>query len=1002
MPSANLSPPVKATVTKFLHLFTNQLTIYHNYPRLLRSCKDLKSLLQIHAHILISGVKLDDFTYTQLVNSYSLFRKCGSARLVFDSAVKPSVILWNSMIRAYTKSNLNREALNLYNKMLEKGAEPDKYTFTFVLKACTGTHNLEEGIKIHHKIALKKLESDVYIGTGLIDMYCKLGNATIARDLFDKMPVLDVVAWNAMIAGFSQSKESYEALRFFRNMQLAGLEPNSVSVLNLLPSISQLWNILLCKAIHGFVVRRAFPSAVSNGLIDTYSKCGQVDIARLVFDQIVDRDDVSWGTMMAGYVHNGSFLETLDLFDSLKSADWKLNQVSAMSALSAAAEVRDLDKGKEIHDYATQERIDSDVAVATSLMSMYAKCGESEKAKQLFKGIPSKDIVAWSAIIAAFSQTGHSVEALSLFREMQEGNNKANRITIMSVLPACAELSSINPGKSLHCYVIKSDIGLDVSTGTALVSMYAKCGYFNQAQLLFNRMQDKDVVTWNALINGYAQIGDANHAMEMFHQLRLAGYLPDSGTMVGVLPSCVLMDALQEGTCIHGHIIKSGFIADPHVKNALIDMYAKCRDLSTAEQLFNETEFTKDEVTWNILIAGYMQNGRANDAISSFHMMRLENLQPTLITIVSILPAAAYLAAIRKGMSLHAFVIKIGFETHVLVGNCLIDMYAKCGRLECSEEFFSSMCNRDTVSWNVMLAGYAVHGLGDPAVALFSQMLENCNEVDSVSFLSVLSACRHGGLIEEGRNIFHSMGSKHQIEPGLEHYACMVDLLGRAGQLDEAWDFVQSMAMPPDAAVWGALLGACRLHSNIKLGEIALNHLVKLEPQNPAHHVVLSNIYAQSGRWGEVGKTRMTMNSLGLMKTPGCSWVEIKNKVHAFRVGDQTHPQIKDISLLWDDLLQKMEKMGYIPDTSSILQNVEEEEKELFLFGHSERLAIAFALLNTEPGLPIQIVKNLRVCPDCHTTTKFISKITERKIIVRDATRFHHFESGACSCKDYW
>ncbi|OVA16868.1 Pentatricopeptide repeat [Macleaya cordata] len=858
------------------------------------------------------------------------------------------------------------------------------------------------GVQIHREIARKGIESDVFVGTGLVDFYSKLGKIGLAREVFDKIPELDVVAWNAMIAGFSQSLEPFEALGFFLKMQLAGIEPNSVSLLNLFPAISQLSSILLCRSIHGFIIRRKFSSRVSNGLIDMYSKCGDVDFARRVFDRMCGRDDGSWGTMMAGFVHNSCFVEALELFDGLKRENLKLNQVSAVSALSAAGEIRDFEKGKEIHDYSVRAGIDSDILVATPLMTMYAKCGELEKAKQTFEGIPRKDIVAWSAIIAAFVQTGHPKEALSLFRDMQRGNLKPNRVTIMGVLPACGELSALNLGKSIHCYVIKADIGSDVSTGTALVAMYAKCRLFTVAHILFNRLQQKDVVTWNALINGYAQIGDGIRAMEMFHQFQFAGHHPDSGTIVGVLPACVIMDALDQGTCIHGKIIKFGFEADLHVKNALIDMYAKCGDLTTAEYLFNETEFTKDEISWNIIIAGYMQNGRAKEAIAAFHQMRSESVWPNLVTIVSILPAAAYLAALREGMALHAYVIHTGFGSNVLIGNSLIDMYAKCGRLDYSEQFFDQMKNKDTVSWNVMLSGYAIHGLGNSAVALFLRMQESCIQVDSVSFVSVLSACRHGGLIEEGRKVFDSMNSKHQIEPKLEHYACMVDLLGRAGELDEAWNFIQKMPMAPDAGVWGALLGACRMHSNVWIGEIALNHLVRLEPQNAAHHVVLSNIYAQSGRWGDVGKMRRNMNSLGLKKMPGCSWVEIKNKVHAFRVGDQTHPQFENMRKLWDDLLEKMETMGYVPDTSCVLHNVEEEEKESFLFSHSERLAITFALLNTEPGIPINIVKNLRVCLDCHTTIKLISQITVRKIIVRDASRFHHFEKGTCSCRDYW
>ncbi|XP_059628169.1 pentatricopeptide repeat-containing protein At2g39620 [Cornus florida] len=855
-----------------------------NFPqhclRLLTSCKDLQSLLRIHGCLIVSGHKPDSFTSTHLINLYSSFQRCDLARFVFDSTTNPSVIIWNSMIRAYTRSKKFKEALEMYHYMLDKSLEPDKYTFTFVLKACTGNLDLQKGVSIHREIVNKGLECDVFIGTGLIDLYCKLGDLGRARELFDRMPEKDVVAWNALIAGLSQNLDPREAFGFFRSMQIGGgnVEPNSVSLLNLFPAVSKLLDIKSCKCIHGYVFRRDFPISVSNGLIDMYSKCGHVDIARRIFERMGARDDVSWGTMMAGYGHNGHFFEVLELFDYMKRKNLNMNKVSVVSAFLAAAETRDLEKGKEIHDCAIKQRIDSDILVATPLMTMYAKCGELEKAKQLFERLNGRDLVAWSAIIAAFAQSGHPEEALTLFRHMQNENLKPNAVTLVSVLPACAELLSVKLGKSIHCYAVKANIGFDVSTGTALVSMYAKCELFTPALNIFNRMSCKDIVTWNALITGYAQIGDPYHAMEMFCQLKLYGVHPDSGTMVGVVPACTLLNDLDLGTCIHGQIIKHGFELDCHVNNALIDMYAKCGSLPSAELLFNKTQLPKDEISWNAMIAGYVQNGHAKEAISAFHQMKLETFHPNLVTFVNVLPAVAYLAALKEGMAIHAYVLQMGFQSNTLVGNCLIDMYAKCGRLDYSVNIFNEIETKDTVSWNAMLTGYAVHGHGDCALALFSRMQESHVKVDLVSFVSVLSACRHSGLIEEGRKIFNSMREKHFLEPNLEHYACMVDLLGRAGLFDETLFLIKTMPVEPDAGVWGALLGACRMHSNVELGEVALNHLAKLEPGNPAHYVVLSNIYAQSGRWGDAGNTRLKMNETGLTKTPGCSWVDLKSR----------------------------------------------------------------------------------------------------------------------------
>ncbi|CAA6661694.1 unnamed protein product [Spirodela intermedia] len=871
------------------------------------------------------------------------------------------------MIRAYSRAGWPGCALRCFWDMLSRGVEPDKYTFPLVLRACTAAGDVAVGASVHREASRRGLDIDIYVRTALVDMYAKLGMLRTAWELFDTMPETDVVSWNAMIFGFTNCDEPRASLTLFIRMASAGLGPNSITVLSLFPAICKLSDILLCRAVHGFVVRRDWLPSVNNGLIDTYCKCGGVGAARRIFDEMPgSRDAVTWGSMISGYVSNGLFTQALELFDRLREDNAGLNQVSVVGALMAATEMRDLERGKEIHAYAGQAGIDSAVSVGTALVTMYAKCGDFQGARGLFDGIEDKDVVAWSAVISASAQTGHPRDGLSLFAEMQRRGLRPNRVTVISVLPACAQVQDKKLGKSVHGFVLRSGVGSDVSIVTALVAIYAKYGLFRWAHSLFDASPCKDVVAWNALVNGYAQRGDATNAMKTFRRMGATGLRPDAGTMVGVLPACSLLNDLPRGTSAHGLIVKSGLGSDLHVKNALVDMYAKCGDFTAAENLFRVAAGSGDDILWNTMIAGYAQNGRSKEAVSAFHQMRGENLKPNLVTYVCILPAVAYLALLWEGLTLHCGVIKVGFESHVVIGNSLIDMYSKCGRVDLAREFFDRMESKDVVSWNVMISGLAAHGLGEDAVELFSRMPENRVLPDSVSFLAVLSACRHGVC----------------AGPNLEHYACMVDLLGRSCLLDEAWDLIRRMPMPPDAGVWGALLGACRMHSNARMGEVALKNLVRLEPQNAAHYVVLSSIYAQLGRWTDARS--------------------VKNVIHAFRVGDRSHPQYKSMSGLWDDLRKRMEGVGYVPDTSAVLLNVVEEEKTSFLHGHSERLAISFALLNTEPGLTIHVVKNLRVCGDCHTVTKLISKITNCRIIVRDSSRFHHFENGACSCHDYW
>nr|CAD1819394.1 unnamed protein product [Ananas comosus var. bracteatus] len=899
---------------------------------LLRSCRSLRSLLQLHARLVVRGAISADSVRTLLLNAYSSFRRPDSALAVFNSSPTPTPSYG-------TPSS-------------DPTPPPATATRRSASTACAGALDSETGALIHREIARRGLIGDVFIATGLVDMYCKLGMIASAREVFDSMPVLDVVAWNAIIGGFSQSGNPREAFALFRRMQVAGGAPDSVSILNLLPAICEYSALLLCREVHGLVIRRCLLAVVANGLVDTYCKCGSTVVARKVFDRLAgSRDGVSWGTMIAGYVYNSRYRDALELFQESRRFNVKLNRVLVVSALSAAAETADLDMGMSIHSYAVEEGVYFDVAVKTALVTMYAKCGEMEKAELLFDGIQKRDIIAWSAMVSAFVQMGCPRKAISLFQEMQMDGIRPNRVTLVSVLPACADLPDLNLGKSIHCFALKSkpDRVLDVSLGTALVAMYAKCGSFRSARTLFDGLLHKDVVTWNALINGYAQAGVAEKALQVFHQLQSIGQHPDSCTMVGVLPACALLNAIREGAFMHGMVIKYGFESDLHVKNATIDMYAKCGDLPSSETLFLETKFYEDVISWNTMIAGYMHNGQASEAIATFHQMTSENIEPNLVSVVSVLPATAYLAALKEGLALHSYVIRLGFESHVPVGNCLIDMYSKCGKLDYACNFFNQMMYKDIVSWNVMLAGYALHGEAESAISLFSQVRDSGIEVDALTYLGALSACRHAGC------------------------CCL-----------------------------GALLGACKMHSNIRMGEIALENLSRLEPGNAAQYVVLSNIYAQVGRWTDARKLRAAMSLTGLNKTPGCSWVEIKNAYHAFIVGDQSHPQYESMRNLWNDLQAEMEKMGHVPDTTSVLQNVEEEEKEFFLDTHSERLAISFALLNTEAGTEIQIIKNLRVCGDCHTVTKLVSRITNRRIIVRDSSRFHHFENGICSCRDFW
>jgi len=432
-------------------------------------------------------------------------------------------------------------------------------------------------------------------------------------------------------------------------------------------------------------------------------------------------------------------------------------------------------------------------------------------------------------------------------------------------------------------------------------------------------------------------------------------------------------------------------------------MYAKAGLINETMALFDEMA-VKDTVSYGALLSGFVQNGKAEEAFLVFKKMQACNVEPDVATMVSLIPACSHLAAFQHGRCSHGSVIIGGLASETSICNALIDMYAKCGRIDLSRQVFDKMAARDIVSWNTMIAGYGIHGLGKEATTLFLGMKNQGFAPDDVTFICLISACSHSGLVTEGKHWFNMMTQKHGILPRMEHYICMVDLLARGGFLDEAYQFIQSMPLKADVRVWGALLGACRIHKNIDLGKQVSRMIQKLGPEGTGNFVLLSNIFSAAGRFNEAAEVRVIQKLKGFKKSPGCSWIEINGSLHAFVGGDQSHPRSPDIYQELDNIMIDIKKLGYQADTSFVLQDLEEEEKEKALLYHSEKLAIAFGILSLgeDKNKTIFVTKNLRVCGDCHTAIKYMTLVRNRAIIVRDANRFHHFKNGQCSCGDFW
>ncbi|VVA96346.1 unnamed protein product [Arabis nemorensis] len=869
----------------------------------LSSSSNLKELRRIHALVISLGLDGSDFFSGKLIDKYSHLKQPSSSLSVFRR-VSPAknVYLWNSIIRALSQNGLFSKALDFYEKLRESKVSPDKYTFPSVVKACAGLCNAEMGDSVYEQIVGLGFESDVYVGNALIDMYSRMGLLGRARQVFDEMPVRDIVSWNSLISGFSSHGYYEEALEVYHELRKSWIVPDSFTVSSVLPAFGNLLVVKEGQGLHGFAVKSGVDSVVvvNNGLLAMYLKFSRATDARRVFDEMVVKDSISYNSMICGYLNLEVCEESVRMF--LEKLDqFKPDTITVSSVLRACGHLRDLRLAKYVHDYMLRAGIVLETTGNNVLIDMYAKCGDMISARDVFKSMECKDIVSWNSIINGYIQSGDLLEAMKLFKMMTIMEEKADHITYLMLISVSTRLAELKFGRGLHSNVTKSGIYFDLSVSNALIDMYAKCGEVGVSLKIFNSMETQDMVTWNTVISACVRFGDFATGLQVITRMRNSGSVPDMATFLVILPMC------------------------------------------------------------------------------------------------------ASLAAKRLGREIHCCLLRFGYESELRIGNALIEMYSKCGCLESSFRVFEHMSRRDVVTWTGLIYAYGMYGKGEKALEAFAGMEKSGIVPDNVAFIAIIYACSHSGLVEEGLVCFDKMKTHYKIEPLIEHYACVVDLLSRSQKISKAEEFIQAMPIKPNASIWASLLRACRTSGDMETAERVSKKIIELNPDDPGYSILASNAYAALRKWDEVSLIRKSLKDKHIKKNPGYSWIEISKKVHVFRAGDDSAPQSEAIHKSLEILYSLMAKEGYIPDPREVSQNLEdEEEKRRLICGHSERLAIAFGLLNTEPGTPLQVMKNLRVCGDCHEVTKLISKIVGREILVRDANRFHLFKDGICSCKDRW
>ncbi|KAF3772719.1 Pentatricopeptide repeat-containing protein [Nymphaea thermarum] len=833
-----------------------------------------------------------------------------------------------------------KEAVGLLDSEL-RGRKIKRSTYISMLQACIDVNSMSEGRKIHaHINSVVDFEPDPYIGTKLVSMFSRCDDLKEARRVFDEMSQRNIFTWSAIIGGYAREGLWAPVTELFARMIQEGITTDAFLLPKVLQACGNLGLLRMGRTIHSMAIRMGFDGLlhVYNSLMAMYWKSGELNTARRLFDQMPLRDCVSWNTMISGYCAFNQNEEALKLFYQM--------QVEGIEPIPMTWNI---------------------------LIAGYNQVGNCDFALELLQRMKSHgcnpDVYTWTAMISGYSQNNRENEALSLFVEMLLAGIKPNGLTVTSALSVCADMKNLRRGMEIHSVGVKLGWATNLLVANALIDTYAKCGKLESARVVFDAVPERDIFTWNSMIAGYAQAGFCGKAHDLFCQIESSGIRRNTVTW-----------------------------------NIMISGYMKSGDEEQALELFQEME-TRDGVnrntsSWNAIIAGSVQNGHSDKALQIFRQMLSLSVRPNQVTMLSILPAYANLLGAKKVRELHAYLFHVGLDSEAAIANSLIDTYSKSGNISCARIIFDRMLFRDIISWNSMIAGHVLHGQAKSAKALFDRVMSVGVTPDNITYTSMILTYGLLGVVTAGVELFSSIYEDSPSMPAQEHFSPMVFLFGRSGRVREAMEFIENMDLAPNSAVWNTLFTACRIHGNITLAVYAMEKLNELEHGNLTNLKILEQLYILEGRSEEASKLRKPVSTNRVMETLGYSCIEVNNLVYQFFTGDRPTPCFKSMDAKVDNFAQESKMTRH--DSGFRGLHIYEEEGEDAVGIHSEKLAIAFSLINNDSSQPIRVVKNLRVCLDCHNYVKLISRVYGQEILLKDTSSLHHFKDGTCSCGDFW
>ncbi|GAB2219904.1 hypothetical protein Droror1_Dr00007544 [Drosera rotundifolia] len=827
------------------------------------------------------------------------------------------------------ESGRTQEAISALDAIAHKGLKVSSRTYTKLLDCCVESNSIDLGRELHARVDVVD-DLDPFVGTKLVGMYSKCGSLAGARKAFNEMPERNVYSWGALIGAYSRENRWEEVVGLFGMMVEEGILPSHFLVPKILKACGNCGDYEMVRLVHSIVVRCGFGcyTHVCNGLTSAYVRCGWLSLAWEVFTRMMDRDVVSWNSIVYAYCRVGMNDEARRFFEMMRDED-----------------------------------IEPGLRTWNILIDGYCQSGDCDTALNLKKEMEgvelTPDIFTWTSLISGFAKSNREVRALQLFIEMLSLGVQPTGVTIATVVSACSTLKASKNRKVIHGLASRMGLAKTVLVGNSLLDLYSKCGELKAARQVFDAILERDVCTWNSMISGYCQGGYFAEAYELFIKMQESGSKPNAITW-----------------------------------NLIISAYIRTGDEEEAMHLFQKMGkggiIEPDTSSWNSLISAYLQIGDKNKAFRIFRKMQSLGIRLNSVTILTILDAFGILVAANKVREIHTYTLRRDLVSEISVSNCLIDSYSKSGNIVYSKAIFDMMRLKDVITWNSLIAGYVFHGCSKDALVAFDQMMCEGHKPNRITLLSLIRAYSLEKMVKQGMLIFSSMTEEYHVLPGSEHQSAVVHLLGRSGRLGEAIKFVEQMTSEPDPSIWHALLTASRVHGNVRAAIHAGERLLELNPGDNVTRRIISHAYRISGRGSN------TLEEAAMLC--GSSSVEVGNMIYSFDTGHVSAPAFVSTYVWLKGITRNINQ----PDPN-LLSYVEEEDNEEISGVHSEKLALCFALNATAHSIrPIRIMKNFRICRDCHGTFKSVSSSCSREIYLSDRQCLHHFKNGHCSCGDYW